>query len=171
MAKKVAKSEVKRVPPVTLRGVKLFWKNFEGRKGRFNQEGNRNFHIQLDMDVAKEMEADGWNIRWEDPREEGDSPTAHIKVKVSFDNYPPRILMKIGDKITPLGQDSVGILDWSELMHVGVMLSPYQWDVNGKQGVNAYLKKLTVELDPDDLETAFLGGGGSPTDNDEDDEV
>lgn len=171
MVKKTTKTNKTKLNPVTLRNVKLLWRNFEGRKGKFNAKGERSFHVVLDPETASIMRSDGWNVRLKEPREDGDNPLEHIEVKVSFDNYPPRILMKTGDTLTPLDGESVAVLDWTSLRNVNVMLSPYLWEVNGKSGISAYLKKLTVELDPDDIEAEAMGVGGAPMDDISSDEI
>src|SRR6185369_2773105 len=86
-------SETKKIPPITIENAHLIYRNFAGAAKKFNAKGLRNFNVLLDVDLAKVLEKDGWNIKWDDPKEDGDLPQARIKVAVRFDNYPPRIIL------------------------------------------------------------------------------
>jgi len=143
------------VPPMTIENAKIIYRNFSGAAKKFNAKGLRNFHIVLEPDLAKVVERDGWNVRWHDPREEGDMPWASIKVALRFDNYPPRIVMVTADTKTTLDEESVDILDWAEIEKVDLVLSPSSWEVNGKQGIKAYLRKMFVTLNEDELEVKY----------------
>ncbi len=147
-----------KIPPLTIEHATLIYKNFSGAAKRFNAKGLRNFHIVLDTDTAKMLENDGWNIKWDDPVEEGDSPRPHIKVAVAFENFPPRIILisgKGGSKRSVLNADSVDILDWAEIDNVDVVLTGSRWEVQGKHGIKAWLRKAFVTLSPDDLESKY----------------
>lgn len=163
------KTAARKVPPVKIEDAKLIYKNFSGAKKRFNLEGYRNFHVVLDVDLARVMEKDGWNIRWHDPREETDEPWASIKVAVRFDNFPPRIVLvnKSGNK-TVLDEDGVGLLDWASIKTADLILTPSYWEVNDEKGIKAYLNKMFVILDDDDLEAKYSNVG--PDKDSEEDE-
>jgi len=156
MATKKKKAFTNKVPPVTIKNATIIWRNFTGQEKQFNPKGARNFHLVLDDETANLLIADGWNVRWHDPREENDPEWATIKVALRFDNYPPRIvLFAPGSKKTVLDEESVDVLDWAEFDRVDVILSPSSWEVNGKSGIKAYLRKMVVSLSADDLESGF----------------
>ena len=163
------KSKGIKVPPITVENAKLIYKNFAGAAKKFNAKGLRNFHIVIEPDTAQIIERDGWNVRWHDPREEGDLPWASIKVAVRFDNFPPRIVLISGGNKTVLDEESVGLLDWAEIEKADVVLSPSAWDVNGKKGIKAYLRKLFVTISEDDLEAKY--SKVAPADPDADDDA
>lgn len=147
-----------KIPPLTIENAKLIYKNFAGSAKRFNAAGLRNFHIVLDTDTAKMLENDGWNIKWTDPKEDDDLPMAHIKVAVGFDNFPPRIVLisgKNGSKRSVLDAESVDILDWAEIERADIVLSGSRWEVQGKHGIKAWLRKAFITLSPDDLESKY----------------
>ena len=146
----------KRLPSVTIMNAKLIYRNFAGAAKTFNAKGLRNFHVVLPEDIARKMQADGWNVKFKE-REDGDS-FYHLKVAVSFDNIPPRIVMIApnGNK-TVLKESTVGILDNAELEMVDIELAPSRW-TNAKQetGIKAWLRKAFVTLSANDLESKYL---------------
>lgn len=162
-------SETKKIPPITIENAHLIYRNFAGAAKKFNAKGLRNFNVLLDVDLAKVLEKDGWNIKWDDPKEDGDLPQARIKVAVRFDNYPPRIILITKNGKTILDEDSVDILDWAEIERADVVLTGSSWDVQGKQGIKAYLRKAFVTLSEDDLESKYSDVSSARHSADEDD--
>ena len=135
---------------IPIEGATLIFRNFTGAGGRFNQEGDRNFNVILPPAVEQQLVAEGWNVRYLNPRDEDDTPTPVLKVKVAFGNYPPKIvLIGAGNVHTLLDETTVGTLDWSELSNVDLIISPYSWEVSGKSGVSAYLKTLYATMAED----------------------
>lgn len=144
-----------KILPLTIKKAKLMYRNFSGAAKKYNAKGLRNFHIKLDAESAKMLEHDGWNIKWDDPKEEGDLPLAHIKVAVAFEHYPPRIILITKKGRSVLDEDSIEILDWADIETVDLILSGSRWDVQGKQGIKAWLRKAFVTLSDDDLESEY----------------
>lgn len=68
--------------------ARLVFRNFSGKEGQYNREGDRNFAVIVPDDVAQDMLKDGWNIRYLAAREEGDADTPYIQVAVNFNNRP-----------------------------------------------------------------------------------
>lgn len=155
-----------RMSEVTLENCRIVFRNFEGRETEFNREGDRNFHILLNDAEAEAMLKDRWNVKHLKVREEGETPQAHIQVTVQYKGRPPEIYM-IGEqtrKRTHLTEDTVEILDWVDIAMVDLILNPYEWVVNGKSGVKAYLKKMfiTIKEDPLELKYAALEDAAMP---------
>lgn len=163
------KTEKRKIPPIQIDNAKLIWKNLSGAAKQYNAKGIRNFHVVLEPDLAQVLEADGWNVRWHEAREEGDPAWPSIKVFVRFDNYPPRIVQITSKSKTVLDEETVGVLDWAEITKVDLILSPSQWENNGKKGIKAYLRKMFVTLDESDLEARYSDVGGSDKHVEEDD--
>jgi hypothetical protein len=149
------KQDKPNIPPLTIEKAKLIWKNFSGSAKKFNAAGLRNFHVVLDPPVAKQLEKDGWNVKWQPAREEGDPDLPTLKVAVRFDNYPPRIVLLSKGGRTTLDEDSVEVLDYAEIDNIDMILSPYYWERDGKSGIKAYLKKMFVTLSESDLEAKY----------------
>lgn len=140
---------------IRIEGARIGFRNFSGEEGRFNPKGRRNFCVFLDHDVAKDMEKEGWNVKWLEPREEGDEPQAYLQVKVVFGKIPPKIVLVTGRGKTRLDEDTVNILDWAEIQNVDLIIRPYNWEVNGSTGVSAYIKTMYVTLKEDEFESKY----------------
>ena len=142
-----------------LEDVVIAFRNFEGKEDTYNRAGDRNFAILLDEDRAAQMERDGWNVKYLREREEGDGRQAYIQVAVSYKARPPKIGMVTSKGLTYLGESEVEMLDWVDIEVADVTLNPYEWAVNGKTGVKAYLQTLFIKIEEDYLQqkwTAFV---------------
>lgn len=94
---------------ITLWNAQLYFKNFRGDPGKWNSAGDRNFGVFLDDDTAKELEADGWNVKHTRPDDDG-YERPFIKVKVNFKGHPKIYLVRTGSKVL-LDEESVGEID------------------------------------------------------------
>ena len=135
---------------IRIDNAKIAFRNFAGAEGKFNPAGNRNFCVFLPEDVAKSMEAEGWNVRWLNSYP--DEPAQGIiSVKLNFGNYPPNIVLISDGKMTRLDENTVDTLDFAELEKVDLILRGYEWNVSGKHGIKAYLKTGYFILVVDEL--------------------
>jgi hypothetical protein len=92
---------------VLMEGVKIIFRNFSGKEGQYNREGDRNFAVLLDDKVAEAMTADGWNVKWLKPREddEEEKEQAYLSVSLNFSKgRPPRVVMVTSRGRTHLGK-------------------------------------------------------------------
>lgn len=145
---------------ITLEDVNIVFRNFSGAEGPFNKAGDRNFGLLIGPEDAEAMEADGWNVKYLKPREEGDASQPWLKIKVNFNGRPPRVVLITengqGEKSkTPLDETMVSILDWAPIETVDLIISPYEWSVNGNTGITAYLQSIFVTMAQDDLEKKY----------------
>ena len=137
-----------------IENARIIFRNFSGAAGKYNPAGQRNFSVKLDEASAKFMIDEGWNVRISQPRDEDGDPLYHLPVKVEFANYPPKIVM-ITNRKTVLDESTVGNLDVAEIERVDLILSPYNYDVNGKRGIKAYLKSMYVTIATDEFEAKY----------------
>ena len=131
------------------------YRNFSGNKTQFNPQGSRNFCVDLDDDTAALLEADGWNVKYTNPREEGDTPIPFIKVNVKYEIKPPRVVLVKSNGQTNLTEDMVGILDFADLRKVDMIIRPFTYDNNGKSGISGYLKTMYATIEEDELERKY----------------
>ena len=145
----------RRLSPITVEGGKIIFRNFSGAEGQYNREGDRNFCLVLERDLALQLEADGWNVKWPKPREVGDEPLPYLPVAVSYKNRPPTIVMVTSRGKTPLTEDMLFALDWANIVAVDITVNPYQWQAAGKTGVKAYLRAGYFIIEEDYLERKY----------------
>ncbi len=144
---------------VLMEGVKIIFRNFAGKEGQYNREGDRNFAVLLDDTTAEAMANDGWNVKWLKPREDSDEeepPQAYLGVSVNFaKGRPPRVVMVTSRGRTNLGEEDVELLDWADITNVDLIVRPYEWSVNGKTGIKAYLQSIYITIEEDALELKY----------------
>lgn len=140
---------------VVMEGVKIVLRNFAGKEGMYNREGDRNFSVLLDPKTAKDMAEDGWNVKQFKVREEGDEPQDYLPVSVNFNGRPPKIVMITSRGRNLLGEDEVELLDYADIQNVDLIVRPYHWNVSGKTGVKAYLQSIYVTIEEDELELKY----------------
>ena len=139
----------KRLDNILVENARLIFKNFAGEESKFNRAGNRNFCVILDGDSAEDLRQMGWNVKALRPREDEDEPTYYLQVTVAFGNFPPKVIMISGKTKTVLDEESIDTLDYAEIANVDLIIRPYHWEVNGKEGIKAYLKTMYVTIEQD----------------------
>lgn len=134
-----------------IENARIIWRNFSGQPDKFHSKGGyRNFNVVIeDPAQAQEMANDGWNIKIHPGREEGEEPLHTLEVCVSYSNYPPSIKMITSRNQVNLDEDSVDCLDSADIRSADLIISPYHYDVNGKEGVKAYLKTAYITIEED----------------------
>ena len=140
---------------ITIENARIMFRNFAGKEGKFNPAGRRNFCVFLDVDAAEGLKADGWNIKYLQGREEDDIPQPILQVTVNYDFMPPKLWVVTKRGKTLLDEDSVSALDWAELENVVITIRPYEWEVNGKTGVKAYIKSGYFTIREDELDDKY----------------
>lgn len=147
---------------ISIENARIGFRNFSGKEGKFNPVGRRNFCVFLESDIASTLHNDGWNVKWLEPRNEEDDLQPYLQVAVSYENIPPKILMISAHGKTILDADSVGVLDWAEIIEVDLIIRPYNWEVNGKIGVKAYVKSMYVTIAEDEFEAKYYDAPNAP---------
>lgn len=145
-------------PNLTFENRRILYRNFAGQPDQFNpQGGKRTFSVVLEEDEGKAMEADGWNVKFPPPREEGDVPIGTLKVNVKYGGRgrPPRVMLVTKRNKTQLDETTVASLDWADITNVDLTVRPYHWEVGGKTGISAYLVTAWVTINEDPLDAKY----------------
>lgn len=155
---------IKNPGELTIRDGRIFFRNFAGRESQYNAPGNRNFHVELDADVAKQMAEDGWNVKFPEPKAgyEDEVRQPHIEVTVSYKHRPPRIHLiswrgnPAQQVRTLLPEELLELLDYADIESVDLTVNPYVWGpIRGESGIKAYCKTMFVKIKRDELEAAY----------------
>lgn len=133
--------------------VRIAFRNFSGEGSMYNREGDRNFAIVLDEDMANFLIEEGWNVKVRDAREDGDEPFRFLTVKIKLNGRVP-VYLKTGDVMNRLDEESISILDQVDIARVDLDIRPYDWVVqegtrNEKRGRTAYLQSICVTQEID----------------------
>lgn len=150
---------------IIIEGARIGFRNFSGKEGINNSEGKRNFCVFLDPELGLTLEEDGWNVRWLKPRDENEELQPYLQVSVRYNKMPPKIIMITSKGKTLCDEETIGILDWAEIKDVDLIIRPYNWDFNGKQGVKAYVKSMYITLAEDEFESKYYDVPESASDS------
>lgn len=149
----------KKVGEITVEGAGIIFRNFSGKKSDFNEEGNRNFGLLLDEELAENLKEDGWNVKYLKPRPgEEDMPRqAWLPVKVKYGKVPPIAVLITSRGKTRLDESTINQLDWARIKNVDLIVRPYQYPEmhNRPAGIAAYLKSIYVTIQEDALEEKY----------------
>lgn len=134
-------------------GKFIFDTNFAGdpKKDRFGSDERKANLVIPDIDLARELIDDGFNIRLIKPRvgeEEGFVPRYFVKVKLNYKStWPPKVyLVTDEDKSVLLDEESVACLDDIWVDRVNAVLNRYE----GPNGKSLYVKSMEVYQKVDD---------------------
>lgn len=142
---------------VIIEDAELLFRNFTGKQGMYNQEGDRSFAVKLPTDVADDMVKNGWNVKTLRLREDEEVPQPYISVAVEYrKGKPPTIIMMSSRGRTVLDVDTVEMLDQVDIEKADVMLNAHDWTMpTGASGRKAYLKALYITINENPLELKY----------------
>ena len=134
-------------------GKFIFDTNFAGdpKKDHFGSDERKANLVIPDIDLARELIDDGFNVRLTKPRvgeEEGFVPRYFVKVKLNYDSkWPPKVyLVTDEDNSVLLDEESVACLDDIWVDRVNAVLNRYE----GPNGKSLYVKSMEVYQKFDD---------------------
>jgi hypothetical protein len=145
---------------VVLEDAEIIFRNFSGREGMYNREGDRNFAVKLSKDQADQLANEGWNVKTLRAREEDEEPQPYLSVSVGYKGRPPTIVLITSRGRTHLDEDTVETLDNIDIQQADLIIRPYDWAVSGNTGRKAYLQALYVVVNEDPLALKY----GAPAD-------
>lgn len=150
-----------RVVELKIDDAQIAIRNFSGKEGRYNREGERSFVLALPNELAEQLAEDGWNVRV--PRlngeEDGYERNPLLNVDLDYRFNPPKVVMISGAvEVEPgvfeggtkeiLGQDELSQLDWADIAYVDLKLRGREWDPGR---IKARVKEIYITLAPNDL--------------------
>lgn len=145
---------------ISIANARIAFPNFSAKPEKYNQHPMRNFLLILeDEGLVENLIADGWNVKRFRPREGEERGTAYLQVKVNFNNKPPIIWLITGDRKTRVHEDMIEAFDYMEFENIDLIIEPYQYDVNGKTGISAYLKTMYATKVVDEFESKYADVG------------
>ena len=127
------------IQDLQIENAKIMFRNFKGEPDKFNPSGKRTFAVFLEPDEAAAIEEEIINSFIADIGE----------------YFPPTVNVISGRKHSRMDADTIGMLDWAEIDTVDLIIRPYVWEMNGRTGIKAYLKKMWVTLLVDKFEEKY----------------
>lgn len=146
-----------KINKIIMENARLIFRNFEGREGDYNRKGDRNFGLVIDdKELVEQLIEDGWNIKSFVPKNNDDyddepETVYWLPVSVRYDNVPPKVVLVTRRKKTKLDEDNINTIDYANIEKVDLTVTPYEWTVNGKSGIKAYLQTMYVKIIEDEF--------------------
>jgi hypothetical protein len=147
---------------ITFRNTQIIYRNFSGKAGPYNEEGERDFCLLLDEGLAMELKDRGLNIKPVKKRDEDETEQMYyLPIAVSYKVRPPRVYMVTGDgdrmplRKTMLDESLVGMMDSLELSEAHLIIAISNYDVRGSKGKKAYLQSFFGHVMLDELEREY----------------
>lgn len=132
---------------INIEGAMIIWKNFSGERDKFNP-GKRGFSVVIDDTVmADELRQEGWNVK-DRPLQEGADDSEQewtLPVKLNMNRYT-QVWLIVGNHKTLLDEDTVSQLDVVDIANCDISIRPYEWEMNGRTGITAYVDSMYVTI-------------------------
>ncbi len=144
-------------------GRNMKFRNFAGKAGKFNAEGDRNFCLLLSEDDAEDLKEEGYNVKYLKPRSEDEDPVPYIQVKVKYKNRfgealkrQPKIVQVTRYGKTYLDEETISNLDWADIDDFSIAINPsYRDGDDGSIKATAYVQTLYVRIVEDEFESRY----------------
>lgn len=125
--------------------IKWGWSNFDGRDS-LKGDGNYNFTVILDDNQARYLDSQGWTVKVNEPREEGDLPENTMKINISDRFGMPKVyFIKNGRKYKVEMRDLADIRR-DTCLQLDVVASPSRWTKGAESGLSPYVKEMYVTI-------------------------
>lgn len=145
--------------------ARIAFKNFSGKPTTYTAEGTRTFCLILEDEIAEACKQLGWNIKQMLPKEEGAPIIPYVNVTAKYGDYPPQIWKVTSRGRTLLDEETVGTLDWADIVKVDLKISPWHWQQAGREGVKLFVSNMFVTINEDPLELLYQDIPEAPKEN------
>ena len=137
---------------ILIEGTNLIFRNLSGKPSDYNKSGSRVTGVIIPPQMVDGLVNDGWSVKMLPPRDPQEQPLYYMNVKCRFDNFPPKVYLCTSHKKTPLDEETIDQIDYSEISSVDIEISPYDYEINkNNKGRAAYIKIMYVNV----VEDAF----------------
>lgn len=125
-------------------------KNFAGAPTDFNPVGGkRTFTLVLTEEIGTILSENGWNVKFKEPRMEGDDPLILTEIVVNMDSKrPPRVILysefRGRRKSQELTSRSIANLDTCVMKNVDLVIRPYEHGRPGPHKIKGYAQEIRV---------------------------
>ena len=144
---------------LNIEDAQLIWRNFSGKGGGFNAEGNRNFSVVLDEDQYQDLALMNWRVKTYVPKNDDEPlpPIYSLNVKVNFNsNRPPKIYLITESSRAMLDEDSIDILDFADIVTADLVINPYYTETAlAGAGFSAYLQTAYITIREDKFASKY----------------
>lgn len=130
----------------------LLFKNFGNKDNGNFKSDYPNFNIVITDECADYLSELGFNVI--DYKDRDDNVMHRLPIKVRFDNFPPTIYKKCGNKLIEVTEETLYKLDGDELICIDL------WVNRSAKGAT-YLSKGIFEIEEDDFYAIVHGNGYS----------
>ena len=133
----------------------IFYTNFKGEAGPYNNAGERNFNVILEGEALQQALDYGMKVKTTKPRD-GYDPVQYIKVNVSYRYRAPHAELINSRVKRVLNEQTIGLLDDYEYEKVNIVIRPNRWRrPDGSSGVNAYLQAIYAKVVEDQFVSEY----------------
>lgn len=139
------------------------YRNFSGKPSQYNTDGDRNFVIGLDTDMAHELQEKGWPVKWKPDRYSEGEMRATMRVNVKYTArdgrklVPPKVVVMSSSGKVNYDEEMIGMIDTMDIEKCDLILSGYEYKTMGREGISAYLKTMYVTMAEDALDLKYRG--------------
>lgn len=143
---------------LTIRDAQIVLRNLAGEPDDYNPKGGkRTFGLLLPDQLAEEMLADEWNVKYFKAREDDEDQYRQpwLPVEARYDFRPPRVFLVTERGKTLLREEEIGRVDQVDIEKVDLVVTARHWEVNEKSGVKAYLTSMYVTINEDELDREY----------------
>lgn len=151
-------------PKINITNSKIVFRNLAGKPTKFNSRGGvRDFAVVLDnYDDVESLINMGFSVKYFNKKNENDPDVPFLKVKVNFryneegELMSPHIyVINNGQKVL-IKPETAEIVDRADIAYCDMVIRPFAYNnINGRSGVSAYLDKMFVNIEEDEIEKKY----------------